>query len=133
MKKILFGVILCLCSTFSFAEDRITFTTETIEKQRYEIMFSQSIEAHSFLIDKYTGTVYQMLHSGRSIYWQKLNFVNNNDKPCIDVSKSTYCRFQFIISCDIVPDMYLLDTQNGDTWQVVKNSSEILYLQKIKR
>lgn len=117
--KRLFLIMLCTLSlNCSFADDRYSAVRTSVDNGRYEIVQSEMMRRLIFLIDKFTGDVYQnVLSSENERAWRKLHRVgkSNDSKP------QTQINYQLFIGGFSVKDIFLLNINTGETWYIYKD------------
>lgn len=91
----------------------------TPASSRFEIVQSQIVARDTFLLDKYTGSVYQVVKkTDGDITWQE---VPRSPHP-LDEESSGKVNFQIFASGIVARDTFLTNVNTGATWQLAKDS-----------
>ncbi|MDR6586357.1 hypothetical protein [Herbaspirillum frisingense] len=89
-------------------------TTSAIPNARYEIVQSPMAARWTFKLDRYTGTVWQLVSTPDSgLTWEGMMIVQS---PI--VASSSKPRFQLFTSGIAARHTFLFDTETGRTWQL---------------
>jgi len=129
MKNLLY-VVLILFSTLTFAQtSNPSYQTESLQNSRFEMIQSANGAKYTFRLDKFTGRVWQYVKGeGDDNGWQEMVV---SPKPLT----STKPKFQIFVSGLGARYSFLLDNDNGNTWQLVsmkmKDGVDVSLWQKI--
>lgn len=128
MKRLILIMLCALSLNCSFADDRYSAVRTSVDNGRYEIVQSEMMRKLIFLLDKYTGDVYQnVLTSGNERSWRKLHKagVSNDSTP------QTQINYQLFIGGISVQDIFLLNINTGETWYIYKDKeTDVLFFSK---
>lgn len=103
--------------------------TTSFSGGRFEFIMSDLVVRHSFKIDKYTGDVYMLVkRDDDSFTWDLLlRDPSDNDKQF-----DNKINYQLYMSGIAVRFCYLLNTNTGITWQLVKSKDDTLFFELIQ-
>lgn len=95
---------------------------------RYQIVQSELAARYTYRIDRVCGSIWQMVNdsSKNELWWSPLEV---RDKPACTADGRA--RYQFFSSGIAVRDTFLMNTDTGTTWQLVRTSDDINLFQKI--
>jgi hypothetical protein len=129
MKKLLVCFLMLFCIVPSFADDvQIPVSTST-ESGRFEFIQSTIARRISFMLDKYTGRVWQMVQISKQ---GEIGFAPiPKDIPSTD-AKSEKINYQLYMSGTALKDCFLLNINTGEVWQLVEDKDEELLFQRIQ-
>ena len=84
---------------------------------QFEIIQSELTAKGTYMIDKYTGSVYQMVQGDKGLFWQKIFAeLHSNDK--INEGKVNY---QLFTSGLAIRMTYLINVNTGATWELAED------------
>lgn len=128
MKRLVLIMLCALSLNCSFADDRYCAVRTSVDNGRYEIVQSEMMRKLIFLLDKYTGDVYQnVLSSGKERAWRKLNKAGLSN----DSTPQTQINYQLFIGGFSVQDIFLLNINTGETWYIYEDKdTEVLFFSK---
>jgi hypothetical protein len=111
-------------SIFPQSENYQASTTSVPDNSRYEIIQSEMIAKLTFKIDRYEGSVFQLvLTSDSTLTWQKIK----REKSLNDKIEKNRVNYQLFISGLAVKYTFLVNLNTGVTWQLVKNKDDDFY------
>lgn len=128
MKKFIL-ITLCVMSLLNvYADDNYSAVRTSVDNGRYEIVQSEIMRGLIFLLDKYTGDVYQNLLSTKDErVWRKLKKAGSSN----DVTPQTQINYQLFVGGFSVQDIFLLNINTGETWYIFKDTeTEMLFFSK---
>ncbi len=128
MKKFIL-ITLCVMSLLNvYADDNYSAVRTSVDNGRYEIVQSEIMRRLVFLLDKYTGDVYQNLLSTKDErVWRKLEKVGSSN----DVTPKTQINYQLFVGGFSINDIFLLNINTGETWYIFKDTeTEMLFFSK---
>ena len=128
MKKFIL-ITLCVMSLLNvYADDNYSAVRTSVDNGRYEIVQSEIMRRLIFLLDKYTGDVYQNLLSTKDErVWRKLKKVGSTN----DVTPQTQINYQLFVGGFSINDIFLLNINTGETWYIFKDTeTEMLFFSK---
>lgn len=128
MKKFIL-ITLCVMSLLNvYADDNYSAVRTSVDNGRYEIVQSEIMRRLIFLLDKYTGDVYQNLLSTKDErVWRKLKKAGSSN----DVTPQTQINYQLFVGGFSVQDIFLLNINTGETWYIFKDTeTEMLFFSK---
>lgn len=109
------------------AEHQSSVSTSLGANARYEIVQSELVAMVTLRVDKVCGAVHQMIESKDGVnIWQ---FTPMENKPTCTADGRI--RYQLFSSGIAVRYTYLMNTDNGSTWQLVNDSKYDLFWKKI--
>jgi hypothetical protein len=111
-----------------YADDNYSAVRTSVDNGRYEIVQSEIMRRLIFLLDKYTGDVYQNLLSTKDErVWRKLKKAGSSN----DVTPQTQINYQLFVGGFSVQDIFLLNINTGETWYIFKDTeTEMLFFSK---
>lgn len=124
--KALLGSLLlisCLSSSVSAVglEQHMSVQSPLPPNARFCIVQSIILRKQTFMLDRYTGEVYQMVKSKSGEYsWQKMRVLGLNHSP--DLSKNKSPHFLIFLGSMQARDAFLLDTTSGQSWKIFEDS-----------
>lgn len=96
---------------------------------RFEFVMSDLVASNSFKIDKYTGNVYQLVkRNDDSLTWELLLRESSDNDRRFD----NKINYQLYMSGMAVRFCYLLNTNTGITWQLVRLKDNTLFFELIQ-
>lgn len=125
MKKNILVAFLLVASTMGAHAQYSTnkypsVSTSVVDSARYEIVQSPIKRSLTFRLDKFLGSVCQLVKtSSGALSWE---FMIVRDRYTIEFDKDLYPRFQIFMGGMMAADTYLLDTKTGKTWQLQESS-----------
>ena len=129
MKRFLL-IFVCAISFLSVsAADGTSAVSTSVDNGRYEIVQSEMMRKLIFMLDKYTGDVYQNLMStNNERVWRKLRKLGHSR----DINNpQTKINYQLFMGGFTVKDVFLLNINTGETWYLFEDSdTEMLYFSK---
>lgn len=128
MKKFIL-IIVCTMSLLSAsADDNYSAVRTSVDHGRYEIVQSELMRKLTFMLDKYTGDVYQnVLDSQEERVWRKLNRAVKS----VDTTPQTQINYQLFVGGITVKDIFLLNINTGETWYIFEDPTyKVLYFSK---
>lgn len=128
MKRIIITIV-CTMSLLSVsASDRYSAVSTSVDNGRYEIVQSEVMRRLIFMIDKYTGDIYQnVLSTGDERVWRKLSKIGDSK----DFSPKTQINYQLFVGGFNVQDIFLLNINTGETWYLFEDKkTEVLFFSK---
>ena len=110
------------------AIDRYSAVRTSVDNGRYEIVQSEVMRRLIFMIDKYTGDIYQnVLSTGDERVWRKLSKIGDSK----DFSPKTQINYQLFVGGFNVQDIFLLNINTGETWYLFEDKkTEVLFFSK---
>ena len=128
MKKFIL-ITLCVMSLLNvYADDNYSAVRTSVDNGRYEIVQSEIMRRLIFLLDKYTGDVYQNLLSTKDErVWRKLKKVGSTN----DVTPQTQINYQLFVGGFSINDIFLPNINTGETWYIFQDTeTEMLFFSK---
>ena len=96
---------------------------------RWEFFMSEIAVTLTFKIDKFTGEVYQLVElADKTTTWMPIEREKNSN----DIQRQDVINYQLFSSGMGIRHTYLLNTNSGLTWQLVKGGNELLFFQTIE-
>jgi hypothetical protein len=96
---------------------------------RWEFFMSEIAVTLTFKVDKFTGDVFQLVElKDKTLTWVLIE----REKKSNDIQKQDCINYQLFSSGMGIRHTYLLNTNSGLTWQLVKGENEILFFQTIE-
>lgn len=128
MKRLILIMLCALSLNCSFADDRYSAVRTSVDNGRYEIVQSEMMRKLIFMLDKFTGDVYQnVLTSGNERSWRKLRKAGVS----YDSTPQTQINYQLFIGGFSVQDIFLLNINTGETWYIYKDKeTDVLFFSK---
>ena len=130
MKIILALALILTINVTSFSQDfRGSNQTTSLCGGHWEFFMSDIAINLTFIIDKFTGDVLQMVErKDKTLTWEYIQ----KEKSDKDIKKTDVINYQLFSSGQGIRFTYLLNTNSGLTWQLVKGENETLYFQLIE-
>lgn len=130
MKMIVAFAFSLVVNVTSFAQDfRGTNQSTSLCGGRWEFFMSDIAVSITFIIDKYTGDILQLVErKEKTLTWQHIQREKSNK----DVQKQDLINYQLFSSGLGIRHTYLLNTSSGLTWQLVKGSEGMLFFQLVE-
>ena len=120
------GILLSCSITGMFAQSEKAIKT-TMDNARYEVVQSEMMRSLFFMLDKYTGKVYQNVISGQERTWRLIRKVGISK----DTTPETKPNYQLFLGGYTVKDIFLYNVNTGETWYLFHDSDEdILFFSK---
>lgn len=96
---------------------------------RWEFFMSEIAVTLTFKVDKFTGDVFQLVElKDKTPTWVLIE----REKNSTDIQKQDCINYQLFSSGIGIRHTYLLNTNSGLTWQLVKRENELLFFQPIE-
>ena len=119
MKKLFLIIVFALSLSNAFAQARHGAVRTSVDNGRYEIVQSEMARRLIFMLDKYTGDVYQNLLSSKDeMVWRKLGKVGSSN----DIAPKTQINYQLFMGGFSVKDILLLNINTGETWYLYQDT-----------
>ena len=128
MKKFIL-ITLCVMSLLNvYADDNYSAVRTSVDNGRYEIVQYEIMRRLIFLLDKYTGDVYQNLLSTKDErVWRKLKKAGSSN----DVTPQTQINYQLFVGGFSINDIFLPNINTGETWYIFQDTeTEMLFFSK---
>ena len=128
MKRLILIMLCALSLNCSLADDRYSAVRTSVDNGRYEIVQSEVMRRFIFMLDKFTGDVFQnVLTSGNERVWRKLHKAGVS----YDSTPQTQINYQLFIGGFSVQDIFLLNINTGETWYIYKDKeTDVLFFSK---
>lgn len=128
MKRLFLIIVCVLMFHCAFAGDNYSAVRTSVDNGRYEIVQSEMMRRLIFMLDKYTGDVYQnVLSSNNERAWRKMNKAGVS----FDSSPQTKINYQLFVGGISVKDIFLLNINTGETWYIYQDEkTESLFFSK---
>ena len=118
MKKFFLIILFALSLNYVFAQDRHSAVRTSVDNGRFEIVQSEMMRRLIFMLDKYSGDVYQnLLSSNDEMVWRKLGKVGLSS----DKTPKTQINYQLFMGGFSVKDIFLLNINTGETWYLYQD------------
>lgn len=119
-------IYICL---LAYAYDNVSICQKTNpEVGRYEIIVPDNMIRYTFLLDKYTGDIWQLVEkSDESNTWQKVE----RDYSKYDKNDEGKINYQLIVPANAARLIMLVNINNGITWQICKTKDDGIAFQII--
>jgi hypothetical protein len=127
MKKILFLIgLLCSINIYSQGLEKYQAVRTTQTGGRYEIVQSEISRRLTFKVDKYKGSVYQLVRTiNEKSQWQEIL----KEPAMLDTVIPGQINYQLFFGGIAASDSFLLNINTGTTWKLVEGSKGILLLE----
>ena len=129
--RIFFAVVfLFALNLSSFSQDlKGSNQTTSLNGGRWEFFMSDIAVSMTFIIDKFTGDILQLVErKDKTMTWEYIQ----KEKSTKDIQKQDVINYQLFSSGLGIRYTFLLNTNSGLTWQLVKEENETLYFQLIE-
>lgn len=118
MKRLFLLLLGFLFFSGVFALERKSAVCTSVDNGRYEIIQSEIMRSLIFLLDKYTGDVYQnVITSGEERCWEKRSVVGDSE----DKTPKNKINYQLFMGGLSVQDIMLLNINTGETWYLLED------------
>jgi len=129
MKKILFILFLIALKLPAFGQQNGTNQATSLCDGHWEFFMSDVAIKYTFKVDKFTGNVYQFVQrEDKSYTWQLIERETSN----IDTQKQDSINYQLFSSGLGIRFTFLLNTNSGLTWKLVKDENDVSFFSKIE-
>lgn len=132
MKKIVIYLAISILPFFSVASTDVhveVSQTTTSPNGRYEIIQSSIVRRLTFRVDKANGMVSQLVKSNDGSYWwspiERQYSTNDTVYP-------GNINYQMFLGGFQASDAFLINVNTGETWMVVRDKNDDLYLELMK-
>jgi hypothetical protein len=120
--------ILSLSSAAWGAENQSAASTSLGSSARYEIVQSELSAKNTFRLDKFCGSVAQLVKDkDDQISWQSMPI-----EPKLPCAADNRNHYQLFTSGLAVKFTFLMNTDNGTTWQLVVDSNQDISWQMLR-
>lgn len=128
MKKLSFTICLIIFQFSAFAQENNSNQTTSLCGGHWEFFMSDVAVKYTFKVDKFTGNVYQFVQRADNTYtWQLIE----RETSITDIQKQDSINYQLFSSGLGIRYTFLLNTNSGLTWKLVKDENDIYFFQKI--
>lgn len=129
MKKIGFIICFIILVFPAFGQENGTNQTTSLRDGQWEFFMSDVAVKYTFKVDKFNGNVYQFVQrEDKSYTWQLIE----KEASKIDIQKQDSINYQLFSSGLGIRFTFLLNTNSGLTWKLVKDEKDIYFFQKIE-
>lgn len=129
MKKVRFIICFIILGFPVFGQDNGSNQTTSLSHGHWEFFMSDVAIKYTFKVDKFTGNVYQFVQrEDKSYTWQLIE----RETSRIDIQKQDSINYQLFSSGLGIRFTFLLNTNSGLTWKLVKDEKDIYFFQLIE-
>jgi len=129
MKKIGFIICFIILKSSAFAQEKSSNQSTSLCGGHWEFFISDIAVKYTFKVDKFTGNVYQFVQREDKTYtWQLIERETSN----IDVQKQDSINYQLFSSGLGIRFTFLLNTNSGLTWKLVKDENDVYFFSKVE-
>lgn len=130
MKKFLLTAFFSLAVSPMLMLGKCQTVTSSVPEGRYEVIVGSSDSEQKYKLDKCTGKVWQLwpLQLSAKPYWKEVDREGSDS----EVEYKSGTNFQLVIGGNKPTDCFLIDVNNGRTWQMRRNENRTHYLQKVE-
>ena len=118
MKKIILTLMLISLADLAFTQEiyhnQLSSAPDT---SRFEIIQSELGVKITFLIDKYSGTIYQLVQGEKGLTWQLMAI----EKHILNKTTPGKVNYQIFTSGQGIKFTFLLNVNTGATWKLAED------------
>lgn len=123
MKKLLLCILALAFFAQAFAQSSVNVETAVSTSTtggRYEFLQSTIVRKSSFLLDKYSGRIWQMVKDRNDNTTFESVYREQSSKEVA----SSKINFQLYMGGMMAKDCFLIDLNNGTVWQLLQDPSD---------
>lgn len=128
MKRIIFILTFVLFAVSGWSQTTVNHQYSSApENSCFQIVQSELGVRFTFMIDKYSGSVFQLVEGDSGLLWQ----IMDKETQEYDTKNPNQVNYQFFTSGMGVRYTFLINVNTGITWQLTKKKNGDLFWEKM--